>query len=135
MLFRSAYVVDVARAIANAVTGPGAHAGKTYELGGPEAISMLDLNRLIAGMIGRDPAFVLVPDAVASAMARFGGWAPGAPMTWDQWLMLQKDNVVSAGTKGFAAFGIDPTPIVAVAPDWLVQYRRHGRFNIVSKAA
>jgi uncharacterized protein YbjT (DUF2867 family) len=133
--FQPAYVVDVARAIADAVTGPGAHAGKTYELGGPEAISMLDLNRLIAGMIGRDPAFVLVPDTVARAMARFGGWAPGAPMTWDQWLMLQTDNVVSAGAKGFAAFGIDPTPLVAVAPDWLVQYRRHGRFNIVSKAA
>jgi NADH dehydrogenase len=133
--FQPAYVVDVARAIAGAITDPGTHGGKGYELGGPEAISMLDLNRRIAGMIGRDPAFMLVPDAVASAMARFGGWAPGAPMTWDQWLMLQADNVVGAGAKGFSAFGIDPTPLAAVAPDWLVQYRRHGRFGAISKAA
>jgi len=135
VLFQPAYVVDVARAIAMAVTDPGVHAGKTYELGGPQALSMLEINRLIADLTGRDPALLLVPDAVARAMARFGGWAPGAPLTWDQWLMLQKDNVVSQGAKGFAAFGIEPTPMAAVAPDWLVQYRRHGRFGAVSKAA
>jgi NADH dehydrogenase len=56
-------------------------------------------------------------------------------MTWDQWLMLQQDNVVSQGAKGFAALGVDPSPLSAVAPDWLVQYRRHGRFGSVSKAA
>lgn len=133
--FQPAYVIDVARAIAAAATNPDVHGGKIYELGGPEVLSMLDLNRLIAGMIGRDPAFVLVPDAVARAMARFGGWAPGAPMTWDQWLMLQKDNVVAPGAKGFEAFGIKPSPLTAVAPDWLVQYRRHGRFGAVGKAA
>jgi NADH dehydrogenase len=133
--FQPAYVVDVARAIAAAALDPGAHGGKTYELGGPDVISMLDLNRTIGRAMGRDPALVIVPDAVARAMARFGGWAPGAPMTWDQWQMLQTDNVVAAATKGFAAFGIDPTPLAAVAPDWLVQYRRHGRFGVIGKAA
>lgn len=133
--FQPAYVADVARAIASTLLNPGAHAGKIYELGGPEVISMLDLNRQIAGLIGRDPALLPVPDAVAQAMARFGGWAPGAPMTWDQWLMLQRDNVVGAGAKGFAALGIDPSPLAAIAPDWLVQYRRHGRFGSAAKAA
>jgi NADH dehydrogenase len=133
--FQPAHVVDVARAIAAAALDPGTHAGKVYELGGPDILSMMDLNRMIAGLIGRDPSLVAVPDAVAQAMARFGGWAPGAPMTWDQWLMLQQDNVVGQGAKGFAAFGISPTPLSAVAPDWLVQYRRHGRFGSVSKAA
>lgn len=133
--FQPAHVVDVARAIAAAVTEAGKYGGKTYELGGPEVISMLDLHRLIATLMGRDPALMTVPDAVARAMARFGGWAPGAPMTWDQWQMLQTDNVVAPGSKGFAAFGIDPTPLAVAAPDWLVQYRRHGRFGIVTKAA
>lgn len=133
--FQPAYVADVARAIAAAVLDPGTHAGKTYELGGPDVVSMLDLNREIAHLIGRDPALLPVPDAVARAMARFGGWAPGAPMTWDQWLMLQRDNVVSPGARGFSALGIEPSPLAAVAPDWLVQYRRHGRFSSVSKAA
>lgn len=135
MRFQPAFVADVARAIAAAAIDPRAHAGKTYELGGPEVVSMLDLNREIARLTGRDPTLLPVPDAVAQAMARFGGWAPGAPITWDQWLMLQRDNVVSDGARGFSAFGIAPSPLSAVAPDWLVQYRRHGRFSSVSKAA
>lgn len=91
--FQPAYVIDVARAAADAVVDAGKFGGKTFELGGPEVFSMLDLHQLIATLMGRDPSLMTVPDAVASAMARFGGWAPGAPMTWDQWQMLQTDNV------------------------------------------
>ena len=133
--FQPVFVNDVACAIAEAALKPETFGGKTFELGGPEVLTMWEVHETIARLIGREPSLVAVPDAVASAMARFGGWAPGAPITWDQWLMLQKDNVVSLGTKGFAAFGIDPAPIAAVAPEWLVQFRRHGRFGTVSKAA
>lgn len=133
--FQPVHVADVARAVAAAVLDPARYAGATYELGGPEVISMHDLNAAIAQMIGREPALIAIPDAVASAMARFGGWMPGAPITWDQWLMLQKDNVVATDAKGFEAFGITPVPLAAVAPQWLVQYRRHGRFGTISRAA
>ena len=60
------------------------------------------------------------------------GWAPGAPITKDQWLMLQQDNVVS-GTSGLAALGIAPTALADVADGWLVQYRRHGRFAAMAR--
>ena len=51
------------------------------------------------------------------------------PITLDQWRMLQTDNIVTAGAEGLAAFGMSPTPLDAVAPSWLVQYRSHGRFG------
>ena len=127
--FQPAWVGDVARAIARAALHPREHGGKTYELGGPEIVSMEELNRRIARAIGRTPRLLPVPDGIAAAMARFGGWLPGAPMTWDQWLMLRQDNVAGANTEGFAAFGIDPTPLAAVAPGYLVRYRRNGRFG------
>lgn len=127
--FQPAFVTDVARAIAAAALDPKTHGGRTYELGGPQVLTMAELNSWIAGQIGHEPAIVPIPDAVARLMARIGGWAPGAPITWDQWLMLQKDNVVASGADGFAAFGIVPTPLAAVAPGWLVRYRRHGRFD------
>jgi NADH dehydrogenase len=57
------------------------------------------------------------------------GFLPGAPITLDQGRMLQGDNVVSASADGIAAFGIAPTPLVSVAPNWLVRYRRQGRFS------
>lgn len=133
--FQPAHVADVARAIASAALEPGTHGGKTCELGGPETISMADLNRRIARAIGREPTFVMVPDAVGAALARLGGWLPGAPITWDQWLMLQQDNVVGKGSPGFASFGITPAPLEAIAPGWLVQYRPQGRFSTTGKAA
>lgn len=132
--FQPVWVADVARAAAAAALDPLAHGGKTYELGGPETLSMAALNGWIARATGRKRALLPVPDSIARAMARYGGWLPGAPITWDQWLMLQKDNVAAPDLAGFEAFGISPAPLAAIAPGWLVQYRRHGRFGANSAA-
>lgn len=131
--FQPVYSADVGAAIEAAVLDPGTHGGKTYELGGPEQISMRDLLGRLAEWTGRRPAFVNMPDAVAALIAR-AGWLPGAPITWDQWLMLQQDNVVGPRATGIEAFGIAPTPLAAVAPTWLVQYRRQGRFGVGNAA-
>ncbi|ANI77688.1 complex I NDUFA9 subunit family protein [Sphingobium sp. EP60837] len=125
--FQPVYVADVAQAIANAAANPGLHGGKTFELGGPRQISMIDLNRWIAKAIGRDRSLVAVPPSIASTIASFG-WLPGAPITRDQYAMLQRDNVVTAGAAGLTELGVSPTPMEAVAENWLVRYRRHGRF-------
>jgi uncharacterized protein YbjT (DUF2867 family) len=128
--FQPAWAADVAQAIAQAALHPETHAGRTYELGGPRAISMADLNAWVADAVAAKPLLLPVPDAIAGLMARFGGWLPGAPITADQWAMLQTDNVPAAGSAGFAAFGIEPKPLEAVAPSWLVRYRQHGRFSL-----
>ena len=130
--FQPVYVGDVADAVIAAL-GDGA-AGQTFELGGPQVLTMGELQRWIANAIGRSPLFVDVPDFVAGALASGLGWAPGAPITKDQWLMLQHDNVVGAGADGLAALGVTPTSLAAVADDWLVQYRRHGRFAVQKPA-
>ena len=127
--FQPVFVADLAKAIEQSIADPQRHAGKTYEIGGPEAISMRDLLGRLAEWTGQRPHFVDLPDAVAGGMARLTGWAPGAPITWDQWLMLQQDNVVASEAEGLEAFGITPTPLAAVAPGWLVRYRRQGRFG------
>lgn len=127
--FQPAYVVDVARAISLAATAPAMHGGMVCTLGGPAVISMRGLFEWIASETGRRPHFVNVPDAVAGMLARLTGWLPGAPITYDQWLMLQGDNVVPAGAAGFEAFGIDPAPMAAIAPNWLVRFRPYGRFT------
>ncbi|HKX90121.1 MAG TPA: complex I NDUFA9 subunit family protein [Sphingopyxis sp.] len=124
--FQPAYVGDVADAVVAALDGTAA--GKTFELGGPQVLTMAALLRWIADVTGRSPLFVDVPDFIASALASGFGWAPGAPITKDQWLMLQHDNVVADGAAGLAELGITPTSLASVAEGWLVQYRRHGRF-------
>ena len=132
--FQPVYVADVAAAIVAALGDPDRFGGHTYELGGPDVLTMGEINRWIARAIGRDPMMLEIPDAVGGFMAS-AGFLPGAPITRDQWLMLQHDNVVGAGAEGFAAFGIDPTPLATVAPDWLVRFRRNGRFGEVDRAA
>lgn len=126
--FQPVWVVDVARAVGKTALTPIGE-GKTFELGGPQLLSMLELHQWIGDAVAHRPAFLEVPDAVAAAMARFG-FLPGAPITWDQWLMLQRDNVVAEGAKSFADLGIEPAPLGAVAPKWLVRYRTHGRFSL-----
>ena len=125
--FQPIYVRDLGRAIAAAALDPKRHGGKTYELAGPEALTMRELNGRIAGMAGHKPEIVDVPDFLASGMASLG-FLPGAPLTRDQWIMLQRDNVPAAGAPGLAAFGIEPTPLGAVAPNWLGRFVKGGRF-------
>jgi NADH dehydrogenase len=127
--FQPASVADVARAIAIAIAQPGAHGGKTYELGGPDVLSMAEIMRWIAAQTGRTPLFWPMPDALAGLMAGLTGWLPGAPITSDQFRMLGRDNVVAADARGFADFGIRPAPLAALAPAWLSRYRDHGRFG------
>ena len=126
--FQPVYVRDLAQAIAAAALDPKAHGGKTYELAGPDAMTMRDLNAAIAGMADQSPELVDVPDFVAAGMAALG-FLPGAPLSRDQWLMLQRDNVPSGDLPGFKAFGIAPTPMSAAAPEWLGRFRRGGRFS------
>ena len=125
--FQPVYVRDLGKAIAAAALDPGKHGGKTYELGGPEVFTMRELNAAVAEMSGQSPLLFDVPDDLAAAISIFG-FLPGAPLTGDQWLMLQKDNVVSGKQPGFKEFGIAPTPLRSVAPDWLSRFRKGGRF-------
>ncbi len=126
--FQPVFVGDVADAIVEALADPAAHAGQTYELGGPQSISMRALLEWIGRRIGRSPLLIDLPDVAAAALASGTGWLPGAPITKDQWAMLASDNIVSPGANTLADLGVAPTPLDAVAEGWLDIYRRHGRF-------
>ncbi|KQM62705.1 3-beta hydroxysteroid dehydrogenase [Sphingomonas sp. Leaf17] len=126
--FQPVFVGDVAAAITRAVSEPDAFAGRTYDVGGPDIITMGALIRWIAAAIGRSPTILELPDMAGAIIAKLG-FLPGAPISQDQWQMLQTDNVVAPGAQGLAAFGITPTPMAAIAPDWLVRYRKAGRFG------
>ncbi|WP_246255683.1 complex I NDUFA9 subunit family protein [Parasphingorhabdus flavimaris] len=133
--FQPIFVGDVADVVAQALSQPALYAGQTFELGGPEVISMGELNRRIAAMTGRERTFVDVPDFAAKMMATVLGPLPGAPITSDQYKMLQKDNVVAPTAKGLDAFGVAPTPLAAVASGWMEKYTAHGRFGARAKAS
>lgn len=123
--FQPIYVRDLGQAIARAVLEPERFGGQTFELGGPDVMTMRELNAAIAEAAGKKPELIDLPDFVGDAMSRLG-FLPGAPITRDQWLMLQRDNVASG--PGLDAFGIEATPLPAVAPEWLGRFHKGGRF-------
>jgi NADH dehydrogenase len=126
--FQPVFASDLGKVIMHAALEPRAHAGKVYEIGGPQVLTMRELMEWIGKATGYSRPLIDVPDPVARGMARAFGWAPGAPITWDQWLMLQRDNVPAPGAPGLRAFGISGTPLAAVSEGWLTSYRRNGRF-------
>ena len=114
-------------------TGPS-YGGKTFELGGPEVITMGELNRRVAQAAGRAPVFVVLPDLASAAFATLTGWLPFAPLSRQQWKLLKTGNVTSGQYPGCQALGITPRPLGLFLERWLVRYRKHGRFAKSAKA-
>jgi len=121
-----AFVDDVAEAIAIALSDPGSHGGKTFELGGPETLTMIELNRRIAAAQGRERTFVPVPDPLSAIFAAL----PLTPINSDQWVMLKEGNCASGDFPGFTQLGIAPRPLGLFLDKWMLRYRKHGRFGL-----
>lgn len=120
-----AYVADVAEAAVQALADPGRHGGKTFELAGPEVMTMLALQERMAAGQRRSPAFLPMPDSISALFAAL----PGTPMNADQWGLLKAGNVASDGAPGFAALGVEAKPLGLFLDDWMTSFRKHGRFS------
>jgi uncharacterized protein YbjT (DUF2867 family) len=127
------YVGDVATAIAEAVDGK-AKAGATYELGGPEVLTMREVMELILSTIERKRMLLSLPFGVAKWQALFLQFAPGAlKLTPDQVELLRSDNVVSQAAKAagltLEGLGVVPDSLEAVMPQYLWRFRKSGQFS------
>lgn len=126
------YVGDVANAIADAVDGK-TRPGATYELGGPEVMTMREIIEAIVKITYRDTMLVSLPFPLAKLQAFFLQFAPGdLKLTPDQVELLRSDNVVSDAAKAagltLEGLGITPDSLEAVAPSYLWRYRKTGQF-------
>ena len=117
---------DVAEAVAVALEDPEAHGGHTYELGGPEQLSMLEINERIAQAQGRNRRFIAMSDGMSGLFAAM----PLTPMSRDQWTLLKAGSVVSGETRTFADLGIKPKPLGLFLDKWMTRYRKFGRFGL-----
>jgi uncharacterized protein YbjT (DUF2867 family) len=127
------YVGDVATAVADAVDGK-TRAGATYELGGPEVLTMREIMEIILATIERQRMLISLPFGLAKFKAMFLQFAPGAlKLTPDQVELLRSDNVVSdaAKTAGFTleGMGITADSLEAIAPQYLWRFRAAGQFQ------
>jgi uncharacterized protein YbjT (DUF2867 family) len=123
------YVVDVAQAILNAITVPGA-LGKTYELGGPDVFTQRQLIELIRAEIYREERpIVPIPGFVGRLAASVIERLPR-----DNWKTLTRDMLdqalatltVRPGAPSLSDLGVKPTTIASQAGAILLRHR-HAR--------
>jgi uncharacterized protein YbjT (DUF2867 family) len=127
------YVGDVANAVADAVDGK-TKAGATYELGGPEVLTMREIMEIILATIDRRRMLVSLPFGLARLQALLLQFAPGAlKLTPDQVKLLQSDNVVSDAAKAagltLEGMGIASDSMEAIVPQYLWRFRAAGQFQ------
>ena len=127
------YVGDVATAVADAVDGK-TRPGATYELGGPEVLTMRKIMEVILATIERERVLIPLPFGLAKLKALFLQFAPGPlKLTPDQVMLLQSDNVVSDAAKvaglTLEGLGIQADSLEAIAPQYLWRFRAAGQFQ------
>jgi uncharacterized protein YbjT (DUF2867 family) len=103
-------VEHVAEAFARAVELP-ASVKHTYDVGGPDAVTMVQLLDLIGAALGRSRVRKAhAPIGLVRPMARLLHRLPGFPLTPDQLLMLEEDNVCDP-QPFYPTFGLSPLPL------------------------
>ena len=120
------YADDVAEAVAVALEDPGKHGGHIYEIGGPEQLSMMEINERIAAAQGRKRRFIAMPDAVSALFAAM----PLTPLSRDQLTLLKAGSLVSGEHRTLADLGIEPKPLGLFLDKWMTRFRRFGRFGL-----
>lgn len=135
------HVDDVAQAAVAGVTG--AAPSGIYELGGPEVLTLRQIQERVNTVIERRRVMLPIPNFVAGIMA-FGldmaqamtvGLFRNTCLTRDQLRSLQSDNVVAAEARGFEALGIRPTAVDTVLPEYLWPYRATGQYAAIKASA
>ncbi len=128
--FAPVHVGDVVEAFVRCLPGAShdaASRGGTYELCGPEVITLAELVRRTGAAIGVPARIVPLPDAIARLQGLVMDYLPGKPFSTDNYRSLTRDSVCT--DPGLARLGISPASMAAIVPgylgpDWQSRARR-----------
>jgi NADH dehydrogenase len=103
--FQPIWVGDLVPMLADAIESDE-HVGETYEIGGPDKLTLAEIARLIHRSDGRSTTVVPVPMGLAKLGLSIGDLIPGFPMGKDQYRSLQFDNVTDDNDIGAFDVGV-----------------------------
>jgi NADH dehydrogenase len=119
--FQPVWVGDVAEAMVRALAQRDS-AGAAFDLCGPKAYSLRQLVALAGEAAGCRRPIVGLSPALSYLQALVLEFLPGGPMTRDNVRSMKVASVCDAGC--VLPFGISPTPIEAIARDYLGRVSR-----------
>lgn len=114
--FAPVYVGDVADAFARTLDQRESF-GETYELCGPEILTLEQLVRMTAAVAQLPCHIMRLPDALGRLQAALLGLLPGKPFSLDNFRSLTVDSICTQD--GLARLGISPHYMMAVLPFYL----------------
>ncbi|MEO9078751.1 MAG: complex I NDUFA9 subunit family protein [Rhodanobacter sp.] len=121
------WVGDVAAAITRCVDSNQLGQRQSFELYGPEVISLGGIVRLIRDAAGLRTPIMALPDSLGRLQAQFAELLPGKPFSLDNFRSLRTDSV--GKTDGYAALGITPQAFTAWLPRLLESSPRQRRLD------
>jgi len=135
------YVGDIAQAAVSAIDG-AAVAGKDYELGGPEVMTLREAMQRTLTIVERRRGLVGLPMGVSKRLAgltelasslSLGLFPSALATTKEQVDLLGTDNMVSVQAitekRTLEGLGVAAQGFEAIAPTYLVRFRKSGQFE------
>jgi NADH dehydrogenase len=132
--FQPVYVKDVVDVIMLAASNKIC-AGEVIEAVGPDVLDFKDIYKKIFAQTQRKRMMIPLPWSVSKIQAFFFGLLPNPLLTTDQVKSLRSDNVVSGKYKTMADFGIAPTAMDVILPQYLCKYKQGGMFGKINSQA
>jgi len=107
--FQPLYIKDWLKCTLKVIEDPGGYSG-TYELGGPQQLSYSEIVQIMTESSGRTRMKVNIPMGLMKIAAAVASILPSPPVTTDQLLMLEQDNITDIdGIE--KKFGFSPVPL------------------------
>lgn len=114
--FQPVWVGDVVDAFVRALED-GTTIGQSYDLVGPESMTLAEIVRLTAQTKGWTRFVVPLPGLFGRIQAEVGEHLPGKPISRDNWRSLQRDS--TSDDNGLPKLGIVPTDVRTKLPEIL----------------
>jgi uncharacterized protein YbjT (DUF2867 family) len=125
--FQPVYVGDVAQVMAQALTEEGAQ-GASYDLCGPGAYTLRELVRYVGAVSGAVRPIVPLGPRLSRLQATILELLPGPLMSRDNLASMTQDSV--CGCPFPPVFGVTPTALEAVAPDYLAPAAMRSHYDV-----
>jgi NADH dehydrogenase len=122
--FQPVFVEDVAHCFVASLEREESH-GRTYELAGPKVYTLRQLVEYAGATAGHARPVIGLSDRLSYLQARLMEWLPVPVMSRDNYRSMQ---VASTSTEALP-FGLEATPLEAVAPAYLKGYYPRSRYS------
>jgi len=108
--FQPIYLADMIRILADGLDEE--HAGETYEIGGPETLTLAAVTKLAYRAEGKSVRILPVPMSLSAVGLTLAGPLPFVPFGPDQARSLRVDNTTA--DNDVEAFGVDPADLTTL---------------------